>query len=83
MTFEERNMILQKINEKYAAIHDKYTFKARILSDAEWDDYIAKMNEISAEYKGTSMDEFSGAICMAYLNDTELMQKKIKEVSKS
>ena len=82
MKFSERNNMLQEMNKRYATVHDSYTSNARMLSDTDWEEYVSKMDEIAAEFKDTNMKDFSGALCMAYLNDTEFVQKKLKEVKK-
>lgn len=80
MTFAERNEMLKGIVDRCAAQHAQYTSGKHLLTDEEWSTYIHKMDEIAAEFVDTNMADFVGAICMAYLNDTELVQKKLKEV---
>ena len=83
MTFTERNEILQQINKSYSDIHDKYTSKVSILTDEEWKSYIAEMDAVANEYKSKDMfKDFSGKLCMAYLDDTEYVQKRLREVKK-
>lgn len=80
MTFAERNEMLKGIVDRCAELHSTYTSSTKILTDSDWETYISKMDEISKEYKGTNMAAFVGVVCMAYLNDTEFVQKKLKEV---
>lgn len=80
MKFSERNDILEEINEKFALNHRIYTNSARILTDDEWKDYVHRMDVIANEYKDTNMKQFAADLCMAYLDDTEFVQKKLKEV---
>ena len=82
MKFSERNEILSTIIKRYQAEHDKYTNNARILTDEEWEDYIHTLNSIADEYKDSNMGDFSDKVYMAYLEDTEIVQKKLKEVKK-
>lgn len=82
MKFSERNDILSTIVKRYQTEHDKYTNNARILTDEEWEDYIHTMDSIADEYKDSNMSDFSGKVCMAYLEDTEIVQKKLKEVKR-
>jgi hypothetical protein len=82
MKFSERNNILQEINQKFAMNHDIYTNSARILTDDEWQDYVHRMDAVSNEYKDTNMKQFAADLCMAYLDDTEYVQKKLREVKK-
>lgn len=82
MKFSERNEILSTIIGRYQTEHDKYTNNARILTDKEWEEYVYSMDCIADEYKNTNMGEFSGKVCMAYLEDTEMVQKKLKDVKR-
>ena len=83
MKFSERNEILKGIVERCGAIHAKYTSTAKELTEGDWSKYISLMDDIAGEYKETSIADFAGQICMAYLNDTELVQKKLKEVERT
>lgn len=82
MTFGERNQKLQEINTRCAQAHDKYTSGMHILTDSEWRSYIASVDAIAKEYVDTSFAVFAGRVAQAYLDDTEEVQKKLKEVKK-
>jgi hypothetical protein len=36
------------------------------------------MDKIANDYKGTNLEQIAGAMCMTFLNDTEMIQKKLK-----
>lgn len=80
MTFIERNQMIVEAVAKYMAVHKKYTSSTAILTDDEWQSYVNDMDAVAEEYKLTNMTDLSWKLCMAFLDDTELMQKKLKEV---
>lgn len=82
MTFKQRNENLSAIFSRYQVEHDKYTSSNHIMTDEEWKSYMDSMNAIADEYKNGNMDEFSGGVMMAFINDTEVVQKRLKEVNK-
>lgn len=79
MTFNDRNNMIDDVIQKYKCIHDKYTSGTKILDDEEWPAYIHDMDAITEKYKGTSIADLCGKLCMAFLDDTEYVQKKLKE----
>lgn len=83
MTFNDRNNMIDDVIKKYKCIHDRYTSGTKILADDEWRTYIYSMDAIREMYKDTSIAELSGKLCQAFLDDTELVQKKLKENEKS
>ena len=82
MTFNERNSLIEKIITEYKTLHDKYTSSKKVLSDPEWETYIHSMDAIMNEYRGTNLDLLAGKLNQAFLDDTELVQKKLKENEK-
>jgi hypothetical protein len=81
MTFGERNDFIDEMLCKYKVEHDKYTTGMVLLEDPDWEDYIHSMDAICAEHKGTNLELLAGKLCMAFLDDTELIQKKLKELT--
>lgn len=79
MNFRERNNLINDMLVKYRELHNKYTIGKRILEDPDWEDYIHSMDDICAEHKGTNLELLAGKLCMAFLDDTEYVQKKLKE----
>ena len=82
MKFSERNDILSTIVSRFSKVHDRYTCNALILTDKQWETYLHEMDSIANEYKDSNMSDFTGKICMAYLDDTEIVQKKLKDLKK-
>lgn len=78
MKFSERNLLIKEVNNRFAAEHDKYTCSVRILNEEEWNDYVHAMDSISNEFRGGHMEKIVSDLCMAYLDDTEEIQKKLK-----
>jgi hypothetical protein len=58
--------------------HLRYTQNFDSLTDKEWEEYIQSMDKIANDYKGTNLEQIAGAMCMTFLNDTEMIQKKLK-----
>ena len=81
MTFGERNDLIDEMLCKYKVEHDKYTTGMVLLEDPDWENYIHSMDAICAEHKGTNLELLAGKLCMAFLDDTEQMQKKLKELT--
>lgn len=81
MNFRERNNLINDMLVRYRALHNKYSTGKRILEDPDWEDYIHSMDAICAEHKGTNLELLAGKLCMAFLDDTELIQKKLKELT--
>ena len=80
MTFEERNKIVLETIAKVQTIHDKYTSSLKILSDQEWKQYIDSMSLIPNPYRDTNLEDLIGDLVMVFLNDTERMQKKLRNI---
>lgn len=78
MKFSERNSLIQEVNTRFAAEHDKYTCSTKILDVEQWNNYVRAMDCIAKEFKGGHMENIVGAMCMAYLNDTQEIQEKLK-----
>lgn len=83
MTFNERNNLIEKFMTEYKGLHDEYTSSKKTLSDLEWETYIHSMDAIMNEYRGTNLELLAGKLNQAFLDDTELVQKKLKENGKS
>lgn len=81
MTFTERNQIIQNLIADFQQIHDRYTSTSRILSDTEWDSYVNSMEAKLNPLKGTNLYEVAANLWMAFLNDTEYVQKELKKVN--
>lgn len=82
MTFEERNDLIDDMLCKFKVEHDKYTTGLVLLEDPDWENYIHSMDAICVKHKDTNLEGLAGALCMAFLDDTELIQKKLTEYDK-
>lgn len=80
MTFEERNKIIRTLTSDFQQIHDRFTSTTRILTDSEWEEYIESMNAKLNKYKNTNLYDVLANLWMAFLNDTEYVQKELKKV---
>lgn len=80
MTFNERNDLINEAYIAYKVIHDRYTASTRILSDAEWTEYISQMDAVAEMYKLTSITDLSWGLCQKLLDDTEEVQKRLKKL---
>lgn len=80
MTFTERNQIIQNLIADFQQIHDRYTSTSRILTDSEWEEYIESMNAKLNKYKNTNLYDVLANLWMAFLNDTEDVQKKLRRI---
>jgi hypothetical protein len=78
MTFPERNKAIDSMICKFRVEHLRYTQNFDSLTDKEWEEYIHSMDKIANDYKGTNLEQIAGAMCMTFLNDTEMIQKKLK-----
>lgn len=81
MTFKQRNNEVDDMLVKFKLLHDKYTSSRKLLTDEEWKEYIDSMDVICAEHKGTNLEMLAGKLCMAFLDDTEMLQKKLRELN--
>ena len=77
MNFGERNNLIDDMLCKFKVEHDKYTTGLVLLEDHDWEEYIKNMDSICAKHKGTNLEGIAGALCMAFLDDTELAQKNL------
>jgi hypothetical protein len=80
MTFAERNNHIAEMLGKFSELHSRFTSSTKILSDDEWSEYIHSMDEVCGEYKSTNMADISWKLCQAFLDDTEIAQKKLKGI---
>ena len=80
MTFTERNQIIQNLIADFQQIHDRFTSTSRILTDSEWEEYIESMNAKLNKYKNTNLYDVLANLWMAFLNDTEDVQKKLRRI---
>jgi hypothetical protein len=80
MTFNERNNIIDEIVGKFKSLHDKYTSGTRQLSDDEWNNYVHDMDAICEGYKHSNLAEITWKLCQSFLDDTEIIQKKLKGI---
>jgi hypothetical protein len=81
MTFNERNEHIQDAMTRLKMLHDIYTSSTRLLSDEQWNKYIDSMDAVTAEYKNTNMYDTINRISQALLDDTEMVFKKLKEIT--
>lgn len=79
MTFPQRNDLIDEMLVKYKMLHDKYSNNIRILTDEEWKEYIDSMDSVANQYKDSKIIDISGKLCMLFLDDTEMIQKKLIE----
>lgn len=78
MTFGERNNMILEMISKYHKLHIKYTSGTKILTNAQWEEYIHAMDKIAEEYALNNISELSWKINQAFQDDTEMVQKKLK-----
>ena len=79
---EARNKLIDDALIKYKVCHDKHFPNGRSLTDDEWQTYINEMDAIAEGYKKTNIAGLTGELCMAFLNDTEMVHKKWLEMGK-
>ena len=79
MTFNQRNEYIDDAIRQFKTLHDKYTSSSSILEDDEWKSYIGGMDAVAGMYKETNLEDIIGRICMVFLDDTEYVQKRLKE----
>ena len=79
MTFPQRNELIDEMLVKYKMLHDKYSNNKRILTDEEWKEYVDSMDSVANQYKDSKIINISGKLCMLFLDDTEMIQKKLIE----
>lgn len=80
MTFEERNKMIQEVTAAFQELHDKYTSTTQILTSEQWDEYIESMKAKLNTFKGTNLYYIAEELWMAFLNDTEDVQKKLRRI---
>lgn len=80
MTYEERNNTIKDLMTEFQQIHDRFTSTSRILTDSEWEEYIESMNAKLNKYKNTNLYDVLANLWMAFLNDTEDVQKKLRRI---
>lgn len=78
MTFSERNDLIDDMLCKFKVLHDKFTSSTKILEDAEWKEYINSMDAVCEKHKGTNLETIVWKLCQAFLDDTEVVQKKLR-----
>ena len=80
MTIEQRNDQIDQMLVDYKICHDKHFPKRRPLTDDEWVNTVTEMDAVANKYKDTTIVSLSDKICLAFLDDIELTDKKWKEV---
>lgn len=80
MTFNERNEYIDDAIKQFKALHDKYTSGLDILTDEQWKTYIDEMYAIEKLYLNSNLEGIMGRLCQAFLDDTELVQKKLIKI---
>ena len=78
MTFSERNQIIRNAMQYFEQLHEKYTSSVQLLTDEEWENYIKEMDNFLEAHKGSNLEEILWKLCQAFLDDTEMAQKKLK-----
>jgi len=78
MKFSERNTLIDTATQRFKSLHDSFTRGTKILTDDEWNEYISSMDKVAGDYRDTNISGITGAICMAFLDDTEMVQKKLR-----
>lgn len=80
MTFSERNQLIQDALMRYKALHDIYTSSSKQLTDEQWEKYITQMEHTSEKYRDTNIYDLVGRLQMAFLDDTEYVQKRLRKL---
>jgi len=75
MTIQERHNEVSKILAGLKELHEKYFPPARVLTDEEWETYIAGIWAVADKYKGTNLEDLAGELTMAFSNDIERVDK--------
>lgn len=78
MTFSERNQIIRNAMQYFEQLHEKYTSSVQLLTDEEWENYIKEMDNFLEAHKGSNLEEILWRLCQAFLDDTEMVQKKLR-----
>lgn len=78
MTFPERNKAIDSMICKFRVEHLRYTKDFSALTDKEWEEYIRSMDKIADDYKGTNLEQIADEMCMMFLNDTQIIQERLK-----
>lgn len=78
MTFSERNQIIRNALQYFEQLHEKYTSSVQLLTDEEWENYIKEMDNFLEAHKGSNLEEILWKLCQAFLDDTEMVQKKLR-----
>lgn len=78
MTFSERNQIIRNAMQYFEQLHEKYTSSVQLLTDLEWENYIKEMDSFLEAHKGSNLEEILWKLCQAFLDDTEMVQKKLR-----
>lgn len=82
MTFKERNQAIDDALNEFKQLHDEYTASKNILTDEQWGIYIKAMDDIAEKYKNTNMETIMQKLNQAFLDDTEMVQQKLKNRGK-
>ena len=80
MTFTERNKTISELLNDFQAMHDKYTSSTRIMTDDEWTEYVNAMTARVNGFKRTNLYNIASALWMAFLDDTEYVQKELRKI---
>ncbi len=84
MTYAERNKkILEPITQLITELqqeHDKYTCSSKIMNNAEWEEYIRAIDNISRKRRGTNLYDIAQYIGQYFLDDTEYVQKELRKI---
>lgn len=78
MTFSERNQIIRNAMQYFEQLHEKYTSSVQLLTDQEWENYIKEMDNFLKAHKGSNLEGILWKLCQAFLDDTEMVQKKLR-----
>lgn len=80
MTFTERNKTISELLNDFQAMHEKYTSSTKIMTEEEWTEYINTMTARVDGFKRTNLYNIASALWMAFLDDTEYVQKELKKI---
>lgn len=80
MTFTERNKTISELLNDFQAMHEKYTSSTKIMTEEEWTEYVSTMTARVDGFKRTNLYNIASALWMAFLDDTEYVQKELKKI---
>jgi len=70
---QERNRLIDDAIVNLKGCHDRYFPVGKSLSDAEWEEAIAAMDDIARLYKDTNIADLAWKLNQAFLDDIEVV----------